>query len=384
MRALGRVWLPVTTVVAVALSLAAPPALATAAGGYSPRPTYRADDFAAGRAMDILPAGQNGLVNLAQYQRFQKTGQRPPHSQDQLAPYESLEFGYRSLTNSALGQYYLDESFGVRPGQIIATEHPSPAVPVVIYRDSHDIPHIYGATNGALAFGAGYAQAQDRLFLMDVLRHYGSGTLTSFLGPSCADEQMDHDELLLAPYTTAQANAQVNSLPREYGAQGRLALAMIHSYVRGINAYIARASTHPGLMPVEYGLFGPPKPWSPADVVAVASLIGGIFGDGGGGEVRNAALLRYLQGQLGRPAGRPPSRSSRSRTIRPPPRPWWTGRSVTRSRGTSTRRPSPSPTTPARRSREAPPTPRTAARARPAPAGSACRTSRPCCGSRRR
>jgi acyl-homoserine lactone acylase PvdQ len=303
MQALGRVWLPVTTVVAVALSLAAPPALATAAGGYSPRPTYRADDFAAGQAMDILPAGQNGLVNLAQYQRFQKTGQRPPHSQDQLAPYESLEFGYRSLTNSALGQYYLDESFGVRPGQIIATEHPSPAVPVVIYRDSHDIPHIYGATNGALAFGAGYAQAQDRLFLMDVLRHYGSGTLTSFLGPSCADEQMDHDELLLAPYTTAQANAQVNSLPREYGAQGRLALAMIHSYVRGINAYIARASTHPGLMPVEYGLFGPPKPWSPADVVAVASLIGGIFGDGGGGEVRNAALLRYLQGQLGRPAG---------------------------------------------------------------------------------
>ena len=64
MRALGRVWLPVTTVVAVALSLAAPPALATAAGGYSPRPTYRADDFAAGQAMDILPAGENGLVNL--------------------------------------------------------------------------------------------------------------------------------------------------------------------------------------------------------------------------------------------------------------------------------------------------------------------------------
>ena len=28
-----------------------------------------------------------------------------------------------------------------------------------------------------LAFGAGYAQAEDRLFLMDVLRHYGEGTL---------------------------------------------------------------------------------------------------------------------------------------------------------------------------------------------------------------
>ena len=305
MRTLGRLWWPVTTVVAVALSLAAPPALATpGTGGYSPRPTYRADDFAAGQAMDILPAGENGLVNVAQFKRFEKTGQRPPHSQDQLAPYENLEFGYRSLTDSALGQYYLDESFGVRPGQIIATEHPSPAVPVVIYRDRHDIPHIYGATNAALAFGAGYAQAQDRLFLMDVLRHYGSGTLTSFLGPSCADEQMDHDELLLAPYTTAQANAQINSLPREYGAQGRLALAMIHSYVQGINAYIAKAPDQPRRScPSSTRCSAPPKPWTPADVVAVASLIGGIFGDGGGGEVRNAALLQYLQGQLGRSRG---------------------------------------------------------------------------------
>src|SRR5262249_41499365 len=156
------------------------------------------------------------------------------------------------LTNTALHNYYLDESFGVKPGQITRTEHPSPAVPVVIYRDAHDIPHVYGKTDPALAFGAGFAQAEDRLVLIDVLRHDGSGTLTSFLGPSCADEQMDHDELLLAPYTTAQANAQINALPAEYGAQGRLAAAMIRQYVRGINAYIAKAITDPALLPAEY------------------------------------------------------------------------------------------------------------------------------------
>src|SRR5262249_5022831 len=273
-----------------------PAVAATGSAGYSPRALYRAGDYARGQAMFILPAGENGLVNAAQLKKFLAKGKRPPHSQDQLAPYEKLEFGYPSLTNAALHYYYLDESFGAKRGQIIRTEHPASAVPVVIYRDTHDIPHVYGKTDAALAFGAGFAQAEDRLFLMDVLRHYGSGTLTSLLGPSCADEQMDHDELLLAPYTTAQANAQINSLRREYGAQGKLALAMIHSYVQGINAYIARAKTHPALMPVEYAVFGPPKAWRPADVVAVASLIGGIFGDGGGGEVRNAALLRYLQG----------------------------------------------------------------------------------------
>src|SRR5215471_10218044 len=258
--------------VAIVITAAGAPALgATGPGGLSPRPTYQANDYAHGRAMNILPAGENGLVNAAQLVKFEKNGQRPPHSQDQLAPYENLEFGYRSLTDATLHNYYLDE---------------------------HDIPHIYGKTNAALAFGSGYAQAQDRLFLMDVLRHYGAGTLSSFLGPTCADEQMDHDELLLAPYTTAQANAQLNNLPKQYGAQGKLALAMINSYVRGINAYIGRALTDPALLPAEYTLFGPPKPWTPADVIAVSSLIGGIFGGGGGEEIRNAVLLRYLKRQL--------------------------------------------------------------------------------------
>jgi acyl-homoserine lactone acylase PvdQ len=299
-----RFWWVITAAVAVTLSVTATPALGTTrSAGFSLRPTYRADDYAGGQAMYILPAGENGLVNEAQFDQFERTGKRPPYSQDQLAPYANLEFGYRSLTDSTLGNYYLDESFGVRPGQITRIEHPSPKVPVVIYRDTHDIPHIYGATNAALAFGVGYAQAEDRLFLMDVLRHYGSGTLASFLGDSCVYEQMDHDELLLAPYTTAQANAQINKLPAEYGAQGRLAVEMIDAYVQGINAYIAKAKSDPALMPVEYSVFGPPKPWTPADVVAVTSVVGGIFGDGGGGEVQNAALLEYLQRQLGRSAG---------------------------------------------------------------------------------
>ena len=304
MRTSGHRWTIAAATAVIALIAAGAPALGVTGGpGFSLQPAFQANDFARGQAMAILPAGENGLVNLNQLKRFIKSGQRPPNSQDQLAPYENLEFGYPSLTDSALGNYYFDESFGVRPGQITRTEHPSPAVPAVIFRDEHDIPHVYGATDAAMAYGAGFAQAEDRLFLMDVLRHFGSGTLTSFLGPSCADEQMDHDELLLAPYTRAQANAQINRLPAEFGSQGRLAVAVMHSYVQGINAYIAKAMTHPALMPVEYQIFGAPQPWTAADVVAVASLIGGIFGDGGGGEVRNAALLRYLQGQLGQSDG---------------------------------------------------------------------------------
>ena len=93
---------------------------------------------------------------------------------------------------------------------------------MTIYRDTHDIPHIYGTTDTTLAFGAGYAQAEDRLFLMDVLRHYGEGTLAQFLGGSCAFEQMDHDQLLLSPYTKTQAIAQVDALPASTARRERL------------------------------------------------------------------------------------------------------------------------------------------------------------------
>ena len=271
---------------------------------YSPPPTYQASDYGGGQVMSILPPGENGLVNAAQLAQYEATGARPAASNDQLGPYSNLLYGYPSLTDAGLSQYYNDESFGVRAGDITRTEYPSPAQPVVVYRDAHDVPHVYGQTDTAMAFGAGYAQAEDRLFLMDVLRHYGEGTLSSFLGPSCSDEQMDHDQLLLAPYTPAQATAQVDALPQEFGSQGQLAKNAIYSFVSGVNAYIAQTATDPSKLPADYSAaLEPPQPWSVADVVYVASLIGGIFGDGGGSEVHNAQLLQYLQHQLGSSGG---------------------------------------------------------------------------------
>ncbi len=270
----------------------------------APSHAYRAADYADGQAMSILPPGENGLVNASDALQFELLGKRPANSQDQLGKYTNLLYGYPSLTDATLGDYYNDESFGVRPADVIRTE--TPKAGVTIYRDTHDVPHIYGDTDQTLSFGAGYAQAEDRLFLMDVLRHYGEGTLASFLGGSCEFEQMDHDQLLLAPYTKAQAIAQVNALPREYGAQGTLAKSMIENYVAGVNRYIAQAILDPLKLPVDYVAAVPdllPHSWSVADVVAIAGLIGGIFGRGGGNEVANAHLLQYLQQQMGTSAG---------------------------------------------------------------------------------
>ncbi|HEY2273108.1 MAG TPA: penicillin acylase family protein [Jatrophihabitantaceae bacterium] len=277
-------------------------ATSAAAAAAGPSHAYRAHDYADGRAMSILPPGENGLINATDLLQFEANGTRPAGSQDQLNKYANLLYGYPKLTDSTLPKYYDDESFGVKPSDVSRTE--TPETGVTIYRDQHDVPHVYGNTDATLSFGAGYAQAEDRLFLMDVLRHYGEGTLASFLGSSCEFEQMDHDQLLLAPYTEARAVHQINALPKEYGKQGALAKKMIENYVAGVNAYISKTQTDPTALPVDYtAAVSNPQPWGVQDVVAIAGLIGGIFGRGGGIEVSNARLLEYLQHRYGNQAG---------------------------------------------------------------------------------
>lgn len=286
---------------AAAMTLGLTVALAggDAVGAAPPSQGYRAGDYADGRAMNILPPGANGLVSPLDLPAY-LLGKRPKNSQDQLDKYKNLLYGRDTVTDATLGDYYNDASFGVKPGDVVRTDKPAPGV--TILRDKLGVPHVYGDTDAAAAFGAGYAQAQDRLFLMDVLRHYGSGTLASFLGASCEFQQMDHDQLLLAPYTKAAAIAQVDALPARYGAQGTLARTMIYSYVDGVNKYIGATRSDLRKLPADYVAAVPdliPQKWTVADVVSIAGLIGGIFGRGGGGEVANARLLQYLQRELG-------------------------------------------------------------------------------------
>ena len=126
----------------------------------------------AGGFHDVLPPGANGLANGIQLAAFLTTGQRPPHSDDQLAMYRDLMYATPGLKPEDLGRFYKDATFGVQPDDVATTV--APRADVTIVRDKgFGIPHIYGATRGGTMFGAGYAAAQDRLFFIDVLRHLG-------------------------------------------------------------------------------------------------------------------------------------------------------------------------------------------------------------------
>jgi acyl-homoserine lactone acylase PvdQ len=278
---------------------AALPAGSSAAPPVEP---YGAHD--AGGFRNVLPAGENGLDNAKQLAEFELSSTYPPHFADQLPLYANLLYASPTLTHEQIPSYFKDATFGVREGEVASLE--SPRTDVTIERDTaFGIPHVYGSTRAGVMFGAGYAGAQDRLFLMDVLRHTGRAELSSFAGGAEGNRAMDRKQWLTAPYTEADLEAQIQNAPVLYGAAGQRVIEDGREFVAGINAYINAARLNPNLMPAEYGAVGKvPEEWKLTDVIAEASLIGGLFGEGGGGEVRAALALQAFEKRFGKAAGR--------------------------------------------------------------------------------
>ena len=272
---------------------------ASLAQAATPQP-YGTND--AGGFRNVLPPGERGLATLPDVLAFRGLGSIPPHFADQQPLYENLLYASPTLTEAQIPNYFKDATFGVPAGQVESTIEPRPGV--TIQRDSgYGVPHIYGDTRADTMFGAGYAGAQDRLFLMDVLRHTGRAELASFLGGSNAST--DAGQWGFAPYTEADLEKQVAEMPKLDGKAGQQAVDDVTAYVEGINAYIAAANLNPTLKPAEYSLLGKPmEPWKPTDVVAIASLIGGIFGRGGGNELNSALTMQAFVDRMGKAAGR--------------------------------------------------------------------------------
>ncbi|MFG1807232.1 penicillin acylase family protein [Streptomyces sp. NPDC049040] len=263
-------------------------------------------DYCAGQCADILPPGENGNATLADILANKALGTRPAHTSDQLGPYASLADGYQNLTDATLTDFFNDSSFGVPLNQIASIS--SPRSDVTITRDKKTgVPHIKGTTRQGTEFGAGYAAAQDRLWLMDLFRHVGRGELSSFAGGAAANRGLEQEFWKQAPYTEADLQAQIDQLAGSGGARGQQALADAQAYVDGINAYIT-ASKNGRYFPGEYVLTGHVDaitnagtidPFKLTDLIALASVVGALFGTGGGGEVQSALSLLAAQQQYG-------------------------------------------------------------------------------------
>ncbi|HEV2875501.1 MAG TPA: penicillin acylase family protein [Thermoleophilaceae bacterium] len=305
---------------------------ASAVAAPPPQP-YGTND--AGGFRNILPPGQNGHADAGQVIAFSLTGPlfgtgnevRPPHNNDQLAPYANLVYASPTLAPGDLPRYFKDAGFGARPDDVRRTY--SPRGDVTIVRDrSFGVPHVYGDTRAGAMFGAGYTGAEDRLFLMDVLRHAGRAQLSSFIGGSEGNRKMDREQWRIAPYTEADLQRQFDLGDEVYGEAGEALQEDVTAYVAGINKYICEAQPlrpdcslaqrrqirgnngatplqkYPGAYAaiIPNGLHGEtpaPRLWRVTDVIATASLVGGIFGKGGGRELDAAQILQQAVDRFG-------------------------------------------------------------------------------------
>jgi len=239
------------------------------------------------QALTVLPPGNGDTVTLSDYLANQAEGGcggLGPHSCDQLSLYANWGFHGAPLAQS--------------PADVIgaaSSEQPEPGLTIV--HDNVGVPHVFAAAadpqaiNERLAFGVGYAQAEDRLFQMEILRRAGEGTLSDLLGPS----YLQMDLITSRDFETAADRAAQTATLTEADQQD------LAAYSEGINAVIARDEQHPAQLPAGFTLLQdtPIRPWSAGDTVAIIDLEARDISVSSGDEVGYGALARSLAGRYG-------------------------------------------------------------------------------------
>src|SRR2546427_2766427 len=272
-------------------------------------------DCSGGQVFNIVPPGENGTYNMADFLRAQAGQGFPPHTRDQEPLYAGLLDVAPNLKDADIGAFYKDASFLVDLSQAERVEtfplHPG----TIIVRDEQfGVPHIYGVTRADTEFGAGFASAEDGLFVMDTLRHVGRAQLTSFVGPSPGNIAMDCSVAASAGYSESELQQQVDDFAAQHSdpividgvqtTEGQQIADDAQAFVDGVNEYIVEAQVDPTKMPAEYALLQIPLlPWQATDIIATATLVQAIFAIGGGNEVASALLYRSLVDRYGRAKG---------------------------------------------------------------------------------
>ena len=177
---------------------------------------------------------------------------------------------------------------------------PEPEVRATIVRDDYGVPHVFADTKADLAFGAGYAMAEDRLWQADVLRRAATGRLAEFGLATVEDDA--------ATRTLWYSLDELQEIYDDWdpGTGYEHLKDMIEAYVDGINAYITETETNSLLIPVEYyglDLLDKLEPFAVADVVGLTVLMGWRFGGTGGSEGDIYEALVALQTMHGATAG---------------------------------------------------------------------------------
>ncbi|HVT22185.1 MAG TPA: penicillin acylase family protein [Mycobacteriales bacterium] len=293
--------LAVSVVVAAPTSAVIPASAsgAAAVGGTPPTPSFQHDQ---GGFHSVLGYGEGQRTSALDLALFEAAGKVPATFTSQARMYNAV-IGGRPHGDGDLGRYYKDSDFSVPTGADVGSVEQPIAGATVIRDRRFNVPHIYASTRSAGMYAAGYVTAQDRLFLMDVLRRTAEGELAGLLG--AASIPADSAQLGQFDLSPAEMTREAHQVAKREGKAGRRALHDLDQYVAGINGYISAALANPTLLPAEYVALGAlPRPWTLADTAAEAYLLTAQFTVAGDGEQFQSDILGRLQQRLGKHRGR--------------------------------------------------------------------------------
>ncbi len=152
---------------------------------------------------------------------------------------------------------------------------------VEIYRDEYGIPHIIASSMEDLFYGQGYAQAQDRLWQMDMNRRGVAGKLSEILGEDMIDT--DVFTLTVGFYRAAEKNYELMNAETK---------KLFDAYCAGVNAYIDH---NRGNLSPEFALIGyKPEPWTPLDSLAIGVYMSWYLGGNMQAELFHSALIEQV------------------------------------------------------------------------------------------
>ena len=239
------------------------------------------------QALVVLPPGEGSTITLDAYAKNQASGDcgdLGPHVCDQLSMYENWGFRNGGLAPTSA------QVIGVG-----SSESPEPGVTIV--RDAYGVPHIYAGgpdeqtIEQRIAYGIGYAQAEERLFQMEILRRAAEGDLAQLLGASYL--QMD--------VVTRRDSETADERAAQLAALTPANRTALQRYADGINAVISRDSNDPSQMPAGFELLQdlPIRPWTASDTVAIISLEVANIAESAGNGLGYAALAQRLAAHYG-------------------------------------------------------------------------------------
>jgi acyl-homoserine lactone acylase PvdQ len=218
-------------------------------------------------ALDILPPGQGANV---------------PELTSQIALYDGLTPLGGKVSAADLPRFYKPETLGL--GGAKATRVERPRAGVTIDRDSFDVPHIYGTNRANTEYGAGWVTAEDRGLDLQLLR--GPARIAALDVPGYDAFSVALSARTFVPSAATESFLATQATLAEKTPAGRQLLKDVDAYVLGINAYFKAQG-------------GFVTPFDRNDITAIGTLIGAVFGAGGGSEGRSAQLLSALQQRLG-------------------------------------------------------------------------------------